>query len=128
MGIGKYGASFHHLDLAALAQLQQVLGQSIDDLASLVAKGVEVHFRLGEMNAPLVAFPCVGDQLGGVQEGLGENAADVEAGTARLGARVDQRHLHPLVGRQKCRGIPAGTGTQYDQVVFLHFIGHGWNP
>ena len=113
--------------LAALGQFAQVLGQTIDDLVPVVAHPGQVDPRRLEMNAQGVALPRVGDELGGVQQRLGGDAAHVQAGAAQLLGRVDQGDFHALVGRQEGRGVAARTAADDEQLAFRRF-GHDMAP
>ena len=53
------------------------------------------------------------DDLGGVQQRLGRNAADVEANAAQHGPAFDQRDLEAEVGSAERGGVAAGTGAQH---------------
>ena len=83
------------------------------------------------------------EQLGGVQQRLGRDAADVEAGAAQRLAALDAGGLQPQLGGADRRHIAAGTGADHDQVEvsLCHFIsfvprrrpgpscgGRGWTP
>src|SRR5260370_3069694 len=55
-----------------------------------------------------------------VQEGLGGNAARVQADAPRLGQGIHQGDLHTLIGRQKCRRIPPRSGADDGQIAFVN--------
>ena len=53
------------------------------------------------------------DDLGGVQQRLGRNAADVQADAAQHGPAFDERDLESQVGGAERGGVAAGTGAQH---------------
>ena len=63
------------------------------------------------------AVPGLLEALGGVQQRLGRDAADVEAGAAEGGALLDHGHLQAQLGRADGAHIAAGAGADHDQVV-----------
>ena len=58
------------------------------------------------------------DHLGGVQQRLRRNAADVEADAAEFGVALDQHHVHAEVGGAERGGVAAGAGAEHDQLAF----------
>ena len=48
-----------------------------------------------------------------MEQGLGRDAAAIEADAARVYFRIDQRNFHAQVGSQKCGGISARTAADY---------------
>ena len=56
-----------------------------------------------------------------VQQRLGRNAADVQAGAAELGVFLDDRGLQAVLAGANGRGVAAGTAPDDDQVV-CHFF------
>src|SRR4029077_8925980 len=62
------------------------------------------------------------EQMRGLQQRLGGDAADIEAGAAERGAIFDHRHLHAELRGADCRHIAARTGADYDEIKGLtHF-------
>src|SRR5690625_7776173 len=63
--------------------------------------------------------------FGRVEQGLGWNAADVQAGAARCGLSVgvapvvEQQHLHVELGRANGGHIAAGAAADNDKIKFL---------
>lgn len=53
------------------------------------------------------------EDLCGVKQGLGGNAAAERAHAAWIRLRVDQRHLHAVVGGVKCGGVASGPGAHH---------------
>ena len=61
------------------------------------------------------------EQMRGLQQRLGRDAADIEAGAAEGGALLDHRHLHAELGGADRRHIAARTGADHDEVEgFVH--------
>src|SRR5271168_3318433 len=54
--------------------------------------------------------------LGRVQQRLGRDASDIEAGAAERGAALDTRHFHAELGGADGADIAAGPGADDDQV------------
>src|SRR5262249_57499555 len=96
------------IDLACLAQGDEVLRQRIDDLLPVGADGVYVDLRWREGEADVLGVAGVGDELGGVQHGLGWDAADVQTGAAGALARLDQGDFEAVVGGEEGGGVTAG--------------------
>ena len=76
------------------------------------AKRVDVDCRGGELDAELLRVLRSVDELGGVQQRLRRDAADVQAGAAGLGRGVDERDFMPAIGGEKGGGVPAGTAAE----------------
>ena len=57
------------------------------------------------------------EHLGGMQQRLRRNAADVEAGAAEGGALLDHRDLHAELRRADRADIAAGAGADDDEIV-----------
>jgi hypothetical protein len=51
-----------------------------------------------------------------VQEGLGWDAANVEAGTAEGGLFLDERNFQSELGRFDGSHVPAGSGTNNNKI------------
>src|SRR6516165_9679495 len=81
--INERGPALGEFNLAALAQFKQVLAQSIDDFLPMAAHAVNVNSRRTEVDAEPTGIARVGDELGGVQQRLGWDAADEQTRAAR---------------------------------------------
>ena len=66
------------------------------------------------------------EQMRGLQQRLGRDAADIEAGAAEGGALLDHRHLHAELGGADRRHIAARTGADHDKVEAC--VGHDAAP
>ena len=58
----------------------------------------------------------LGDHLGGVQQRLGRDAADIEADPAQRRPALDQHHLAAEVGGAEGGGVAAGAGAQHQHL------------
>src|SRR5262249_26287332 len=103
---------------------EQVVGEFADDVHPVIANAGNVDARLFEMDAEFGGVAGVGNELGGVQERLGRNAADMQTGAAGLLAGVDESDLHALIGGVEGGGVAAGTAADDDEFGFVDF-GHG---
>ncbi len=90
------------VDLALFGQAGQPAGEPGDDAVLPAAQGVEVDGGGGEGQPGVGHLLGFGDHLGGVQQRLGRDAADVEAHPAQRAAGVDHDDL-------ACRGRRRGT-------------------
>ena len=90
--------------------------QLIDDagLAALHREQIDGHAVHGQAQFPGIFE--VFEQFGGVQHGLGGNAADVQAGPADL-FPLHQRHSEPELCGADGTHIPAGTTADDDEIV-----------
>jgi hypothetical protein len=102
-------------DLPVAEQPGEATGEAVDDalLAVLGDRQVETG-RLGEHAEVLRALDGAADRRG-LEEGLGGDAADVEAGAADLVA-LDQRDVESGRRPVERRGIAAGTTAHDDDV------------
>jgi len=62
----------------------------------MAAYAVDVDAGLAEVDAESAGITGIGDQLGGVQQGLRRDAADVQAGAAGLSAASMSVTFMPL--------------------------------
>src|SRR5262249_38289707 len=127
LGIVEDGAGLDVSDLAVLARLDESVGESVNNLLLASPERADVDLRRREVNAPALGFTGVGDELGGVQQGLRGDAADVQAGAARLGGCVDQRNLQTAVGGEERGGVAPRASAQDDELRFNDF-GHRQYP
>ena len=117
--------SAEHRDLVLLQQEVDALGVAVDGflleahhLREVDAGlGLDAHLREGVLR--------FGIKLRGVQQRLGGNAADVEAGAAMAGALLDHCHLEAQLGRADGADIAAGAGADDGDVELVR---HGVVP
>ena len=62
----------------------------------------------------------VGDELGGVQQRLGRDAADVQAGAAGAFARLDQGDRDAVVGGEEGGRVAAGAAAEDEELGVWH--------
>lgn len=58
--------------------------------------------------------------FGGVQQGLGRDAADIQAGAAQGGAFIDEGDLEAELGGAEGANVAAGAGADDDEVEGRH--------
>ncbi len=69
---------------------------------------------------------CLLEEMRGLQQRLGRDAADIEAGAAQGGALLDHRHLHAELGGADRRHVAAGPGADDDEIE--GFVCHDATP
>ena len=102
-------------DLAGLHQALQTLVQLGDDAVLVVVDAVHVDAGQRRLDAELLALAGQVGDLAGVQQGLGGDAAAVQAGAADL-VLLDEDDVQPELRRPERRGITTGATTEDDQV------------
>jgi len=80
---------------------------------------VDVHRRLAEGDAPLAGVTRLVHDLGHVQQGLGRDAAAIEAHASGILLFVDEGDLHAEVGRIEGGRVAAGTRAEHGQLDLL---------
>ena len=103
-------------DLALPGQSGQAAGEPRDHAVLPGSQLVEVDRRGAERDAVLAHLLGFGDDLGGVQQGLGRDAADVEADSAERRPAVDQHDLLAQVGRAERGRVAARPGAEDEHV------------
>ena len=106
----------YHLDLALLGQHGQSAGQLAHHARLPGAQLAGVHPGRLEHNAMRTHLARIFNDLRGVQQRLGRNAADVEAHAAECLPALDQRDLEPEIRGAKGRGVTAGPRAQHQQL------------
>ena len=76
----------------------------------------QVDFRRAEVDAVRAHLADFVDDLGGMQQRLGGNAAHVEADAAQHGPAFDQRDLEAEIGGAERGGVATGPGAQHQQL------------
>ena len=110
-------------DLVLAEQEIDALGVAVDGFLLERHQARQIERRRAGVDSHLgEAVPSLGKQLGGVEQGLGGNAADIEAGAAMGGALLDHCHLHAELGGADGADIAAGSGADHREVEHL---GHG---
>jgi len=118
LGIEEGPQALQVLHLAALGHAGETAGELAHHLVLVGAQLVDVDVRRGEADAAVAQVPGFFEHGGDVQQGLGRNAADVEADAAQGGIALHQHGLHPQVGGAEGGGIAARTGAQHQHLAF----------
>jgi hypothetical protein len=105
-----------HLDLALLGQAGKAVGEPADDRLLPVAELVEVDRGLAEGQAVLGHLLGLGDHPGRVQQGLGGDAADLEADPAEDRRAVHQHDRLAEVGGAEGGAVAAGPGPEHEHI------------
>ena len=105
-------------DLVLLEQEGYSLDVALDALILELHHAGEIEPGLLELDAHAVEqVTGLVIELGGVQQRLRGDAADIEAGAAEGLVLLDHRHLHAELCGTDGTDIPAGTGANHDEVV-----------
>ena len=115
--VAEGGHALEVLDLAQVAHLPRPRGQRADDLVLEVAQLVEIDLGLAELDAEILRVRRLADHVGDVQQRLGRDAAAIDADAAGILLRIDERDLHPAVGRVEGGCVSAGTGADDDKLT-----------
>ncbi len=116
--ICKHAAGPNQLNFAALAQLDQILAERIEDFDGLPAERGDIDLGRSKLNAPGACILGLVQKFGDMQERLRGNAAHMKAGAAGPLAGIDHGDLQALVGSQEGGGIAAGAAAQDDKLGF----------
>ena len=96
VGAGELGHALHHRDLALFGQLPQAAGEFGDHVSGFpLAQLGEIHLGRTETHAVGRHFLGLRDQFRRVQQGLGGDAADVEADATEIRVALHQDDLEP---------------------------------
>ena len=117
----KRGGSRDHRDLARLGELGDSAHQPRDDGLLALHQDAEVDGDRADLDS--VGGGVVlgeGQMLGGVQQRLARDAADVEAGAPESGAFFHQADLEAELGRAERADVATRAGTDDDEVVGVH--------
>ena len=107
------------LDLVLLHQAAHAAREPLRHLAARVDHRAVVGRELLDREPRYAVLHGLED-LGGRQDRLGGNAAPVQAHAAQVRLLLDDRDLHAQLRRANRGDVPAGPGTDHDQVERLH--------
>ena len=107
-------AGLDHLHIAALDQLLQPAGQRVDHFVLAGPQFLDVEPGRIELHAPLGHLAGLAHYLGHVQQGLRGDAAPQQADTPQPRLGLDERVVHPQIGRQKRGRITARAAAEHD--------------
>ena len=111
------GEAGESLDLILLHQKLDAFGVFLDDAVLALDHLRVVEHRLLDRDAFVGGVVGEAPQLGGVQQRLGRNAADMQAGAAQFGVFFNDGGFQSvLAGAHRCR-VAAGAATNHNQVV-----------
>ena len=113
-------------DLARLGEAGEPAGQLLDHAVLPAAQRVDVDGGCGEADAEMAHLLGLGDHLGGVEQRLGGDAADVEADAAQGRPALDQDDLAAQVGGAEGGGVAAGAGAQHQHLGVEVALAAGW--
>jgi hypothetical protein len=82
------------------------------------AQRFQTDLRRTEVDAVILGVRGFVDHRRRVQQGLGWNAADVEADAAERGVAFHQHGVEAEIGAAKRRGISAGAGAEHQHAAF----------
>ncbi len=114
--IDEAGVAVDLRDAAFLGAIDEAGGHAIHDLGAAGAQLVEIDFRFAECQAEVGGVAGGMDGVGDMQQRFGGDAADMQAGAAELGPRVDERGLDAAVGSEECRSISARSAAKNDEI------------
>ncbi len=118
MGIEKVAVAAHHVHLAHLGHAAEPGGELADHARFVCAQAIDVDFRRGKADAQRIGMRGLIDYCGNMQQGLGGNAADIQADAAEGGIALDQHGLQTQVGGTECGGITARSGAEHQHFAF----------
>jgi hypothetical protein len=116
VGRGEAALPGHDRHLALLGQASQAAGEPADHRVLPGEQFVQVDGWLAERQPVLGHLPRLGDDLRGVQQRLGRDAADVEADPAQGRAAVDEHHAAAEVGRAERGAVAARAGAEHEHL------------
>ena len=124
-GLGDSGPAFDPIDLVLLEQELDTLGVGVDRvlLVGLHLRPVDRRAFALEAHVGKVMFGFV-QHMGGMQQRLGRDTADVQARAAQRLAPFDTGGFEAQLGTADRGHIAAGAGADDDDIV----AGHGRSP
>ena len=125
-GVGtlEVAASVDDGDAALRCELGDAAGELGDDGVLPRAELVQLDLGRGEGDAAMGGLLCASDGVSRVEQGLGGDAAAVEAHAAELGIAFKEDNFLAEVGSVEGSGISAGASTYDDDFSFGRF--HVW--
>ena len=115
-GADEAAVTLHGLHLALLGEPGQSFGQTAHHRVLPAAQLLEIQLGRTKDDAVLCHRAGLFDDLRGVQQRLGRDAADVETNTAQRRVALDQDGLLAEVGGPKRGRVATGPGTQDDDL------------
>ena len=112
---------WHGVDLVLLQQERDAVDIALNALVLEGEHGGKVEARLHLDAHGGEAVAGLGVSLAGMQQRLGRDAADIEAGAAMGGALLHHRDLHAELRGADGADIAAGSGADDDQIKLGHW-------
>ena len=120
-GLHEASEAAHDLDVTFLEQSADAHIELRDDLILIREHRRDIESDLlGTNQAVLLAVQGVLVDFGGMEESLGRDAADVEAGAAEGIVLFHESHLETELAGLDGGDIATGTGTDYDEIELRH--------
>src|SRR5262249_2218198 len=116
VGTDEASDAAHYLDLALLREHREPTRELRDHGSLPVAQPRAIDLWLAEGDPARRHLLGILDHLGGVQQRLGGNAADVQAHSAQRRLTLDECHLEPEIRRAECRGVATRPGTEHQEL------------
>ena len=105
-------------NLVLLEQKAHAADIGVNRVGLVLHQGCEIELRLTHDNAEIgKVMTCKVEHFRRMQQSLGRNAADVEAGAAMRFALFNNRHFHAELGCTNGANITAGAGADDNEIV-----------
>ena len=111
---GQRAGALDGLDPTTLERALQALPHLVDHAVLVLVQRGDLDALVGRLHAEVARVLGVLGDLGRLQDGLGGDAAPVQAGPADLGL-LDQGDLEPELGGAQRDRVAAGAGAQHDR-------------
>ncbi len=109
------------VDLVLAQQESHALDVAVDRLVLETEHGGQIERGCADLDAHAgEGMPGLVEPLRRMQQGLGGNAPDVEAGAAEGLFLLDHGHFHAELGRPDGAHIASGAGADDDEIVTGH--------
>jgi len=123
-GPGGYVAAIRAAQLGlktACAESRETLGGTCLNVGCIPSKAMlhASEYFDAAANGTMAKMGILVEQFGRVEQRLGRNAADIEAGAAERLAAFRTGGLQPQLGGADCRDITARTGTDHQDVEII---------
>ena len=118
IGIKEAAVTTHDVNLARLGHTGKAAGQLADDFCLVGTQFVDINLWRGKTDAAIAQVVRFLHHRGDVQQGLGGNAADIEANTAQGAVTLDDNRFQTQIGGTEGRRITARASTEDEHVTF----------
>ena len=108
----------HDGDLAALGHAGKARGHAADHFLFPATQAVDIDLGLAELDAVCLEALGLLDDRDGMQQGLGRDAADVEADTAQGGVALDDDDLHAQISGAEGSRVTTRAAADDEHVAF----------